>query len=279
MTWKERFLKLLDYAEHTDFITGWGIKLLTAAGLGSFMVWIMEHMIEQMASMSGSLRVTAWFLASAAIWGALSVLLRNARSSLAKFTSNTRVTTNIMFVLLIALGSWMWVISGRVSSVRDDVSCFVMPRHLADEQISKIAEYLSKHEPSEISLYQVEGDEEAGSYRADFYKALKDGGWKILVVHQVPQTQAHSDMFVQYTEPLQSSPPEEDPKHPRPHTLLEQAMRYAGVMNGGSASDQSAAFTKYSLSLTIGHRRRDSFACAEAINKHRQESLRRGLDD
>lgn len=71
-------------------------------------------------------------------------------------------------------------------------------------------------------MYQVEGDEEAGGYRADFYMALKEGGWKVLRVHQIPLGQAHSDMFMEYKEPLQVPPSEEDSKHPRPHTLLEQ---------------------------------------------------------
>ncbi len=200
-------------------------------------------------------------------------------AAIERVISDPNARMKALFVLWIGMAVWLLTISIKVSALRDDVDCFVMPRHLSSEQISKIAEYLSKNEPSEISLYQVEGDEEAGGYRGDFYMALKEGGWKILAVHQVPEAQAHSDMFLEYKEPLQTPMPEEDPKHPRPHTLLGQALRHAGVMNGGAGGGASPAFTKYSLSLTIGHRRHDSFACPEAIKKRNLENLRRGLND
>ncbi len=194
-----------------------------------------------------------------------------------RFALDPNARMKALFILWMGLAIWLLTINAKVSTLRDDVDCIVMPRHLNRDQISKMAEYLSRHEPSEISLYQVEGDEEAGAYRGDIYMALKEGGWKILAVNQVPQNQAHSDMFMEYKEPLQVPPPEEDPKHPRPHTILEQALRHAEVMFGGAGGGASQAFTNYSLSLTIGHRRRDTFACPEAIKKQRLEDWHRGI--
>lgn len=186
-----------------------------------------------------------------------------------------------VFVLAGIFAILLWVLSGKVNALRYAIDCFVMPRHLTNEQITKIAEYLSRNAPSDIELYQVEHDEEAGAYRADFYNAIKAGGWKILQVHVIPEAQVHSDLHIQFDEPLQTSPqtspPEEDPKHPRPHTILQQAFQYAGVSGGSSGNGASLAFQKYSLALTIGHRRRDSYACEEAQKRHHKEILIREL--
>jgi len=47
-------------------------------------------------------------------------------------------------------------------------------------------------------------------------------------------------------------PTNPDPKHPKPHEILQDAMRYAGIeVNGGGGS---ANKDKYSVTLRIGHR-------------------------
>ena len=198
-------------------------------------------------------------------------------SSIERFSINPFTMMSIMFIMWLGLCAWLLIISTKVSSIRSDVNCFVMPRSLTGEQISRMGEFLSKSDPHEIIMNQVENDDEAGSYRGDFYKAFQEGGWTIASVNVVPLV--HQDISLHYSEPLQTPPPREDPKHPIPHTIVLQAMKYADVMNNGFGSESSGAITKYSLSLSIGHRRRDGFACAEARNKHRQERLLRGLVD
>jgi len=200
--------------------------------------------------------------------------MATSSSSAQQLALNPSTLVSIMFIMLIGLGVWVLIISMKVSSIRSDVNCFVMPRHLSDEQSAKIAKFLSSSGPHEIILNQVEDDEEAGSYRSDFYEVFQKGGWIIAEVNVVPN--AYQDIALHYREPLQTPPPREDPKHPSAHTIVAQALRHADL-DVGTGSESSSAITKYSLSLTIGHRRHDSFACAEARNKHSQEQLLREL--
>jgi hypothetical protein len=68
----------------------------------------------------------------------------------------------------------------EIATLRADFNCYAKPRRLKSEQISKIAAYLSAHDPQEITFNVVSDDNEASNYRADIDNALRQGGWKIL---------------------------------------------------------------------------------------------------
>ena len=70
----------------------------------------------------------------------------------------------------------------NLRSVQTTLRRYVLPRHLTDDQIATIANYLSAHDPQEIKLIVLQNYEEAGALRMDIQKALAGGGWKISTI-------------------------------------------------------------------------------------------------
>jgi hypothetical protein len=84
------------------------------------------------------------------------------------------------------------------------------------------------------------------------YPILAQEGWMTNFV----QTQAHAQA-------------QSDPKHPDSLALLTEAFRLANVQSEGGGSGSGSNITKDSLSIMIGHRRRDGYGlgCPQTIIK------------
>ena len=273
MSWKEQLKQFIEWAEHTDFVTSWLFRILVALGLGDLSVWL----IDKLTPLSGNPRVAVWLISSAVLVWLLSLLMRYFRSTIEHLTSNPRTVANLAIILLLALAGWIWVLSEKVSNIQSAIDCLVTPRHLTDDQIAKIAEFLSAHESHEIILNRIRDDTEASSYQGDFYRAFEKGGWTITAVNIVPESSEGTHLnFTQTQESAQQKP---DAKHPKPDVLLQQALKQADVEIEGSGGQSGVAISKNSLSLTVGHRRHDRYACTEERKKSRQEMLLRQLSN
>jgi hypothetical protein len=249
--------------------------------------------------------------------------------------------------------------ASEIAKLHADINCYAKPRRLKPEQISKIASYLSAHEPQEVTFNIVSNDNEAGSYGVDMYSALSKGGWKILGInyvgaenfpcHGVSSLKAglvqvtascltlgsgmlctgqptsgdtnpvplncsqvvaqgdtpaapgasvcvkgpcfaatgHGDanftwqqstylpgtqegLQTNFTQTQEHTQAQEDPKHPNTEALLREAFRLANVqIDGGTGGESGVNVKKDSLSITIGHRRRDGYGpgCPQTIMK------------
>jgi hypothetical protein len=254
-----------------------------------------------------------------------------------------------------------------MKQIHADFNCYVKPRHLKPEQIKAVAQYLSTHEPHEISLKVVANDGEASAFSSDLATAFQQGGWTIIsdnidsnpciggselrggfaqvsvyclspstsvgvLCTQQPTANSNSlgapaasptpaapsllcsrvaekgvipeggtgpcspwacftakgagdGLFTwqqvatpaQQTEGLQTqfmqtrehSQTPEDPKHPNAQTLLTEVFRLANVQSDGGSSGGGGNIAKDSLSIVIGHRRRDGQGqgCPQTIIK------------
>jgi hypothetical protein len=177
--------------------------------------------------------------------------------------------------LLFALVFMLWLANlipviraGQIMALRDDIGTirktldrYVSPRHLTTEQISTIASYLSQHDEHHIKFRVVWNDNEAGNYRGDLQQALQRGGWiidGIDTVQDTPNSYVPEGLSIQTETPM--SMPQPDPKHPLPGVLLRDAFKQARVqLDGGSGSSGSGAINTYSVTLSVGHRRRDGY--------------------
>jgi hypothetical protein len=187
-------------------------------------------------------------------------------------------TNIVLFVLGLALFVWIIMTSLKLSALREDIDCFATPRSLTEEQIAGIADFLSKNESHEISVANAKDDAEAGNYSGDFRRAFEKGGWTVTAVSGVP-TDANEGLSLNYTQTIESSQRKRDPKHPSPDVLISQALEQAHVQIYGNSGGNGIAITSNTLSLNVGHRRRDRYACADAIKKLKKEELQRRLDN
>ncbi len=71
-------------------------------------------------------------------------------------------------------------IRGDIKQIRADFDCYVKPRRLKPDQISKIAIYLLAHDSHEITVKVVADDGEASQFSADLSQALRQGGWTVV---------------------------------------------------------------------------------------------------
>jgi hypothetical protein len=64
----------------------------------------------------------------------------------------------------------------ELRTLRGEMKDYVLPRHLTNDQVNSIAEFLDKFQPREVTFEVINNDREAGAYRDDIEKALKKGG-------------------------------------------------------------------------------------------------------
>jgi hypothetical protein len=99
----------------------------------------------------------------------------------------------IGLVFAVTIGCWLFAFfltqsdhklirsqGAQVASLRADFNCYLKPRRLKAEQISKIASYLSAHEPHEITVKVISNDSEASQFSSDIGQALRQGGWTVV---------------------------------------------------------------------------------------------------
>ncbi|MBZ9860729.1 hypothetical protein [Mesorhizobium sp. CA12] len=139
----------------------------------------------------------------------------------------------------------------EMTGMRKAMDRYVMPRHLSQEQQTKIADLLSAHPPQEVILVQPHRCEEASSYRSDFHTALTKGGWKIKTVEI--SDDIGEGVTLHSRAPIVTGGDSDD----KPLQILGDALRSAGVAITGTGSGRGQRDTEYLLYLKIGRRRMD----------------------
>jgi hypothetical protein len=156
----------------------------------------------------------------------------------------------------------------HVEEIQKALERYVLPRHLTAEQISKIADFLSKHSPQKVKIQQPLHDEEASSYRCDFQNAITRGGWQLAGIDTSENIQEGVTIDIQQPMPDPQNPP--DKKSPNPSEVLQQAFRHAKVRISGSSGGHGRNTQETTLTLRIGKRRMD-----DGELRARQEDLER----
>ncbi len=149
-------------------------------------------------------------------------------------------------------------LSQDIATVRRDMNRYVMPRRLTPAQTTKIANYLAQHEPHEVTFEIIKDDNEAGLYRSDIDTAFRQGGWTVKE-YKYP-SEVGEGLSYQFMRTPEHAQAPSDPKHPNAAELLDEAFRQAKVQIDGSSGGGSAPnLTADSLSIKVGHRRRDGY--------------------
>lgn len=192
--------------------------------------------------------------------------------SIERIISDPDARTKLLFVLWLVLGMWLLGVNSSLMRLRNDVDCLVMPRSLTDEQVTTIGDFLSKNDHHEIVISSVRYDAEAGNYSGDFRRAFEKGGWTVVGVAGVSED-GQEGISLNYTQTMESNAEKSDPKHPKPDALIMQAFRLAHIELDANGGGSGVSITKNVLSLRIGHRRRDRYACTDERRKLQQEHL------
>lgn len=149
-------------------------------------------------------------------------------------------------------------------SITKAVDRFVIPRQLTDDQVRRLGDFLKRFPPVDVTISVVQGDEEAGNYAQDFKKAFDRASWQPKGVTFTPDPDIYiPDLrFVTKETPDHAKAEEVSPEgKPKMSTLIMIGFGLAGIPVGsssGSFGDQTV--TQDSIVITVGHRRRDSYA-------------------
>lgn len=208
------------------------------------------------AAIEQGLKGWRW-LRSEGLRSALSTILRSRAFG---------VAFSVRFLWRVAVVVWVVLMTVAVWRIGDDMNRYVLPRQLAEEQKEGIAKELKKHKPQDVKFIVHEGDEEAGSYRADLQQALERGGWPVVAISYAPNVR--SGLAVNFTYPMEPGKTAEDlarervrPRRElRPDEALSRALRQAGVQIDGTGSGSGQGITTSTLTIAIGPRRRDRWA-------------------
>ena len=170
--------------------------------------------------------------------------------------------------LLIGCTAWALIANARTNSeILHTLSRYVLPRHLSDDQINIVKEYLLQHEPQDYKFEVVRNNEEAGIFRSDIQKALTLGGWKVLGFDYPDSIQEGLSLYSATVDP--AAPPKKE----NAQTLLQEAFKKAKIrIDGGGAGGTNPTL----LTLKIGARRRDD---GMAIAKQNQREMIRRIEE
>jgi hypothetical protein len=146
------------------------------------------------------------------------------------------------------------VIERDIIPLRLAMERFVLPRRLSANEIEQIGRYLAGFRPYVINFVVNEGDEEAGSYRADIQRALAAGGWNVGRIEYRGGLQA--GLTYQYSYTRETEARRNDPREKVPDQLLVEAMQEAQIAFDGGGGGGGAATD--SITISVGARRRDA---------------------
>ena len=144
-------------------------------------------------------------------------------------------------------------------SITQALDRFVLPRQVNDRQTRTIAGFLQNFPPQEVKFIVAQGDEEAGSYRADLQRALEKGGWHTKAIDYIPDP-PQIGLSINFIQTMEHAQVQSDWKHPKADLILQEALGLAGIRLDSISSGSGTAVTEDSLAITIAHRRRDSYA-------------------
>jgi hypothetical protein len=160
------------------------------------------------------------------------------------------------------------------SEIQETLSLYVLPRHLTEQQITTIGDYLLQYDPQQVKMVVIKNTEEASSYRADIQRALMRGAWEIISIDY--SDDVREGVSAQFVETQESSQRRPDPKHPKPNEVLQKAFQQAHVQWAGIGTASGVAVTSNSVTISIGRRRMDD---GDLIGKKQmQERARRILE-
>jgi hypothetical protein len=160
------------------------------------------------------------------------------------------------------------------SEIQETLSRYVLPRHLTEQQITIIGDYLLQYNPQQVKMVVIKNTEEASSYRADIQRALTRGAWEIISIDYSDDVQ--EGISAHFVETQESSQRRPDPKHPKAIEVLQKAFQQARVQWAGIGSGSGIAVTANSVTISIGRRRMDD---GDLIGKKQmQERARRILE-
>jgi hypothetical protein len=178
----------------------------------------------------------------------------------------------------IGCAAWLVVdVRSTNDQIENALRRYVLPRHLTDQQISTIADYLRKFGPQVVKFTVAKDNQEANSYRADIQKALEQSGWAI---SSTDYADIPEGVRYQYMQTQENNQKPRDAKNPRPDTLITDAFKLAHVRLDGGGGGSSINVTADSFTIFVGHRRMDD---GDLIGKRimRERALRQlqDLDD
>jgi hypothetical protein len=165
---------------------------------------------------------------------------------------------------------WAYFISTKVQGMTEDVrhlraqmARYVLPRHLTQEQINSISEYLAQQDRNTVIMNIINRDEEAGGFRADIQRALEKGGWAVSDYKYADDVS--EGLTISMQSPMPAAPTPVNPfdrlnPKPTPLQILSEAFRRAGVQVQGTGSGSGINITTTTITISVGHRRRDTFA-------------------
>jgi hypothetical protein len=177
-------------------------------------------------------------------------------------------------LLFIACVWWQLAENRRANAeIHETLSRYVLPRHLSEQQIKTIGDYLAQYPPQQYKFVLIKNYEEGGAYRVDIQRALTLGGWDVTGYDYLDGDEVREGLCLQYTETQESSQKRPDPKHPKPMEVLQKAFQLAHVAVNGTGGGSGPADT---MAISIGHRRMDD---EELIGKEQmRERARRFLE-
>jgi len=178
-----------------------------------------------------------WFGAIAAIW-----LYTIGMNALTEIRRNNEIVA----------------LRNDVQSIANVIDRGVMPRHLTKGQQSQISSFLLRFPPQKVRFNLVRG-EEAGSYRSDIQQALEKGGWSVAKIDYIDSATPYEGLRIDFTQTMDHSQQQEDPRNPKPDRVLLMALGLAGVRLNSSGGGSGINVTEDSLVITIGPPRRDSY--------------------
>ena len=189
-----------------------------------------------------------------------------------------------------------------LSDTLDSISEPLKPRIVTKEQSERLREYLSKYEPSSVSIQAILHDQEAIGYASQIFSAMRQTTWDVdppnhdgpaflrlqpyekrpkpddvdangrrLYRNFDDYLNAHDEWIEseirrkadEESYPLEGiqiyiespgQPANPDPRHPRPETVLADAMNYSGIEVNGSGGSYN--HQKYVLYIRVGHKPR-----------------------
>lgn len=245
--------------------------LLGALSLGGDVDFVLEHAshLGWVATMIGVLGHPLAQIIVIGVGLGLIYLDPKRRFDSAKYSVSRWQRSNMWPLILIWIGTLI-VLSGFTwayldyrssqSEIASALARYVLPRHLSEEQIKKIADYLSQYPSHKFHTVLVEKNQEASSYASDIQKALKAGGWELgttslVNVDQVPEGLSYLITRTdESSQRLQQQKP--DPKNPPVDALFNEAMKQA-KMRAYPASSGGSSVTEDSFTVKVGRRRMD----------------------
>lgn len=176
----------------------------------------------------------------------------------------------IVIAIIALLAAWqLGRLTAEQRQVNDVLSRYVLPRHLSEDQIGAIAEYLSSYDSQTFKIVSVKNSGEAAEYGADFQTALERGGWKIDGGPTFAQEDLPEGISIQFTETQVSYHTASDSKHPKTNALFIQALASAHIKAIESGDGSGPDVQTNTFTIRIGPRRMDD---VDLIHKEQQKA-------